>query len=101
MVDPPSSVRSLQTPLNTTNTANIQSEQPPRTTQTRPTLTTLQHFYLDEINKTLNTMIPITIPEKLTIKPQYFDDLFVETDEANEGAQAFIEKRPPDFKQFR
>ncbi|CAB4779299.1 MAG: 1,4-dihydroxy-2-naphthoyl-CoA synthase [Actinobacteria bacterium] len=28
-------------------------------------------------------------------------DLFVETDEANEGAQAFIEKRPPDFKQFR
>lgn len=28
-------------------------------------------------------------------------DLFVDTEEANEGAQAFIEKRSPDFKQFR
>lgn len=28
-------------------------------------------------------------------------DLFVETDEAHEGARAFIEKRPPDFGPFR
>lgn len=28
-------------------------------------------------------------------------DLFVDTDEAQEGARAFIEKRPPDFNPFR
>ena len=28
-------------------------------------------------------------------------DLFVNTEEAKEGGQAFIEKRPPDFSPFR
>ena len=28
-------------------------------------------------------------------------DLYYRTDESHEGVQAFLEKRPPDFRQFR